>query len=642
VTLAGRADLLDELDSLLSGGTRPWPRMVTLCGLGGVGKTSVAVEYAHRHLPEVRVAWQLSAEDPAVLAAGFAELAAQLGAWDPVDFRDPVASAHAVLAADPAQWLLVFDNAPDQESLLPFLPPAGHGQVLITSRDPVWPSGTVIEVNVLSAEIAAEFLTSRTGDPDRLAASQLAGELGGLPLALEQAAAYLQVTGETVPAYLTAFRRQRMSLLSRSEPAGYRQTVATTWILALGQLRHSHPRAVGLLNLLACCAPEAIPVRLLLQPAPRQAAGFGADVSPVLGPLAGDPLELNDAIAALRRYSLVSLAGDGLVTVHRLVQAVVADQMSPEQLSQWKHAASVLIEAAIPDETGRPDTWSTCAALIGHAQAGLGSESAGIERIAEYLGHSGSYSAAGDLWRQILDSRIRTLGPGHVSTLTAQVGLAYWTGMAGDAASARDQYVALVTASERLLGPAHPDTLTARASLARWTGMAGDPAGARDQFAALLPLREQVSGTDHHSTLAVRGNLARWTGMAGDPALARDQLAALLPVRQQVSGPDHPAVLTTRHSLAYSTGMAGDPASARDQLAALWPISERVLGPEHPDTLATRQELAYFTARAGDPAEARSQYAALLPVLERIDGPQHRRTITVRAELEAGGPAGAP
>jgi hypothetical protein len=108
--LAGREELLAGLDAWLTGGDDE-PRVVALCGLSGVGKTSVAVEYAHRHLAEVGLAWQFPAEDPEVLLAEFARIAAQLDAQDAGGARDPVASVHAVLATFPASWLLVFDNA---------------------------------------------------------------------------------------------------------------------------------------------------------------------------------------------------------------------------------------------------------------------------------------------------------------------------------------------------------------------------------------------------------------------------------------------------------------------------------------------------------------------------------------------------
>jgi hypothetical protein len=189
--LAGREELLAELDTKLTGGGDEGPQMVALCGLGGAGKTSVAVEYAHRHLGEVGVAWQFPAEDATVLAAGFGELAAQLGAQDPAGTQDPVASVHAVLAASPGEWLLVFDNARDRAAVERFLPPDGPGRVLITSRNVAWPPGEVLGVPMLDTEAAAGFLVTRTGDVNEQAAAELAGELGGLPLALEQAAAYI-------------------------------------------------------------------------------------------------------------------------------------------------------------------------------------------------------------------------------------------------------------------------------------------------------------------------------------------------------------------------------------------------------------------------------------------------------------------
>jgi hypothetical protein len=200
--LAGREELLAGLDARLSGGDGPWPRVVALYGLGGAGKTSVAVEYAHRHLAEVGLAWQFPAGDPAVLLAEFARLAAQLGAREMVDARDPVASVHAVLAAFPAGWLVIFDNAPGQEAVQRFVPPAGRGRVLITTRSAVWPHGHAVEVPVLGTAVAAGFLVNRTGDADERAAQELAGELGGLPLALEQAAAYVQASGDTLAGYL--------------------------------------------------------------------------------------------------------------------------------------------------------------------------------------------------------------------------------------------------------------------------------------------------------------------------------------------------------------------------------------------------------------------------------------------------------
>ena len=671
--LAGREELLMALDARLSVGDGPAPRTVVLSGLGGAGKTSVAVEYAHRHLDQVGVAWQFAAQDATVLAAGFGGLAAQLGAVAGADARDPVASVHAVLARFAAPWLLIFDNAADSASVAAFLPPAGPGQLVITSQNPNWPD-QVLDVPVLDPDVAAGFLVSRAGDSDWRAARDLAGLLGGLPLALEQAAAYTQAAMETLAGYLALFRQLRAGVLARGEPAGYGKTVASTWALAFDRLEQTAPGAVGLLRLLAFCAPEAIPMRQLLQPRPELAGRLGGEVLPILAPLLEDPLAASDAITALRRYSLVTPATGGSVSVHRLVQAVTADQMPAELARQWQQAAAALIEAAIPDDTGQPETWKVCAALLPHAQAALADDSAGMARIAHYLGWSGSYAAARHLQRRVLNAREQVLGPEHPDTLTARHELAYWTGQAGDhaagrdllagllpvlervfgpehqqtlitrsdlagwtgeagdAAAARDQYAELLPMEERVFGPKDPHTLHGQADLARMTGLAGDPAAARDLFADLLPVREQVLGPEHQQTLITRSDLASWTGLAGNPAAARDLFAGLLPVIERALGPEHPWTVATRGHLALWTWEAGDPAAARDLSAALW-WHERVLGPEHPWTLSTRGELARMTGEAGDPAAARDRYAELLPVLIRVLGPEHPRTLTVRHQV---------
>ena len=631
-SLAGRRDLLADLDIRLAGGDGQGPRVVVLYGLGGAGKTSVALEYAHRHLPEARVVWQLRAGDTTVLAAGFGELAAQLGVHPEAEGGDPVASVHAALAAHPG-WLLVFDDAPDSAAVRQFLPPAGDGQVLITSRNALWPPGQAVEVPVLDLDVAAGFLAERSGDPDRQAAEDLADELGGLPLALEQAAAYVQATVGSLAGYVVLFRSRRHDLLGRGEPAGYDKTVATTWALAFAELEQSAPGAAALLRLLAFCAPDAVPLRLLLQPRPGIADDLSPQVAEMLVPLLEDELAAGDAIAVLRRYSLARPAGDRAVSVHPLVQAVTIGQMPADLAETWRRAAAELIEAAIPGNPRQHDTWPAFAAIFPHAGAALDAGSDGMERVAGYLGSSGSYAGARDLFQRVLAARERALGPASLATLATRASVAHWTGQAGDPAAARDQFAALLPVIERVLDPQDPMTLHTRANLARWTGRAGDAAAARDQFAGLLPVTQRVLGAEHSETLTVCGNLARWTGEAGDPAAARDQLMALLPLRERVSGPDHFTTLVVRGNLARWTGEAGDPAAARDQLAALLPIRETISGLDHPATLTARANLARWTGKAGDPGAARDQLMALLPVRESVSGPKHPDTLAVRADI---------
>ena len=583
VVLAAREELLAGLAARLEGGGgRSGPRVVALCGLGGAGKTSVAIEYAHRQLAAgLGLVWQFAAEDATTQAAQFGELATLLGARDVVAGGDAVAAVHAVLAARPGGWLLIFDNATDMSSVAKVLPPGGDGQVLITSQSPYWPAGQDLDVPVLSTEVAAEFLLARTASRDGQSARALAAELGGLPLALEQAAAYTLATGQDLATYLTLYQQRQADMLARGQVAGYDKRVTTTWALAFTQLQERAPAAAGLLRLLACCAAEAIPYRLLLQSVSGRPE-LPAEEAAVLAPLLTDPLAADDAIVALRGYSLTSPPADGMVSVHRLVQALTRAQLTDADAATWQQAAAALITAALPADPQLSANWPAYALLLPHARATLPLTSVPLYQVAQYLGYSGSYTAARDLLHQILDADQRELGAEHPATLTARGNVAYWTGVAGDAAAARDQYAALLPLRERVSGAEHPATLTARANVAYWTGDAGDAAAARDQYAALLPIREQVLGAKHPETLNARANLARWTGAAGDAAAARDQYAALLPTRERVSGAEHPATLTDRSNLAYWTGMRGMRRQPATSMPRCCPSSNGCLAPSTP------------------------------------------------------------
>ena len=440
------------------------------------GKTSLAAEHAHRQAAGLGVVWQLPAEDPAGLLAGFAELAAHLGAGDAAG-GGPVGRVHAVLARR-SDWLLVFDNAPDPDAVRGMVPPIGRGRVVITSQFGAWPGREVLEVPVLDRAVAARFLLDRTGadgPAEEAAAVELAGELGGLPLALEQAGGYMQASGRGIAGYLGLFRARRAELLGRGDPAGYDKRVATTWALAFAELGGAGPTA-GLLRLVACCAAEDIPLDLLLRPG-LAAEDFDAAVAPVLMPLLEDELARDEAVAGLRRFSLISAPRNGLVSVHRLVQAITLDQLPAQQAAAWRRAAAAVIGAALPGDSQDPGCWPVFAALLPHAQAALDPASDGMYQLARYLGASGSYAAALAVQRQVLHAWEETRGAEHPGTLTARTNQATWTGEAGDPGRARDQYAALVPVRKRVCGPEHPDTLTDRGELAYWTGQAGDGPG---------------------------------------------------------------------------------------------------------------------------------------------------------------------
>ncbi|MGW0810073.1 tetratricopeptide repeat protein [Nonomuraea sp. NPDC002799] len=668
--LLGREEVVAGLRERLTAVTVS-PCAVAVHGLGGVGKSCLVLEYAYRHQRDYRLVWHFTAEDPAVLSAAFARLAALLGSRGVADAADPVDQVHAALAARTEPWLLIFDNAPEIDLLRPFMPPAGPGHVLITSRSGSWPREQALELPVLEPDPAVALVLARSGRDDRVAAAALAVELGALPLALEQAAAYMAEAGLTVAEYLDLLHGQRAELLAQGQAWGHRELVTTTWQLTFERLARANPEAIALLRVLACYSYEAIPYQLLLgqleRRSPRELCnadmrrhraygrlrnsrvhrlrGFRPWIGAmlVMQELPQNALAINTAVGALRRLSLIGPPVDGTVSVHRLIQAVTLDRLSSREQRRWGNAAAVLLEAVLPDQPAQARNWPRYAALLPHIRRVLKPGSPGMDKTGQYLGASGDYRTARSLFQEIGDALTTSMGPEHPATLTARHELARWTGELGDAASAREQYAELLPVRERVQGPEHPDTLTIRHELARWTGELGDAASAREQYAELLPVRERVQGPEHPDTLTIRHELARWAGELGDAVAARDLYADLVPVRERVQGPEHPDTLTARANLAQWTGEAGNAVAARDQYAALLPIRERTLGPEHPVTLTVRANLAQWTGEAGDPAAARDQYAALLPRCEHVLGPEHPDTLTTRHSLaQWTGKAGDP
>jgi Tetratricopeptide repeat len=544
--VVGRESLLADLQTRLAAARGVG--MVALCGLGGVGKTTAALEYAHRHLQDYRLVWFFHAEQATDLLAQFHELAQLLDAGEG---GNPVAAVHAVLAAYPERWLLVFDNVKDHTAARGWLPAKGPGDVVVTTQGGHWPMEQAVDVPTLDLQAAVEFLMDRTMSADVASARAIADELGLLPLALAQAAAYIETTGRSLAEYLRLLRANHSAVLARGAPTSHATPVVATWSLALAELEDTSPGSLTLLRVAAFLAPEDIPFRLLFPEGfALRKAKLDAGVLEQVRSLCAGPLALDDAVAGLRRHSLIGPPGS-VFSVHRLVQAVTRDQLAPGQQETWRAAAGALVEAAVPRDVTVGAAWSACRLLLPHASLVADRLGMPMWRLVQALGKSGDYPTARTWWHTLTQDHEDSLGPEHSDTLAARANAARWTGEAGGAVAARDLYRELLPIRERVLGPEHPGTLAARANVAYWTGLAGDAAAARDLFRELLPIRGRVSGSEHPDTLTLRANLAYWTGEAGDAVAARDLFRDLLPIQERVSGPEHPDTLIIRANLAY-------------------------------------------------------------------------------------------
>ena len=646
----GRESLLAEIARRLrSDGVLA---VCALRGLGGVGKTRLALEYAHRHRHAYDLVAWIRAEDAGTIDADLAALAAPLGlpeAAAPEDHRRIRAVRDWLESHD--HWLLVLDNVVEPRTIRSYLPRNGAGHVLITSRHQSWHElARSVDVDVPSEDEAVELLLDRSGSDDAESARDLASLLGRLPLALEEAAAYVHTTGCTLREYAALFREQQGRLLASHPPsADYPATLRTTWQMSLQQLSAEEPAAVDLLATLAHLAPERVPRFLFLPP---RGAGDGADASP-----ARDEAALDRQLAALLRYSLVRVEHDEIF-VHRLLQAVVRDRPSARERAALADRTLRLVERAFPKSGSAGRARPECTRLLPHAVAALGhAHDVAEARLpsARLLRRTGVYlSACGwsdDAVKHLARSVAILDAPGaaHESELAQaaeDLGMVlYQAGRLEEAGRALDR--ALATFGD---GP-HRDATRAGQALinrawVRWSEGALD-AAADDARRAVALLRE-TPGVGELTAVGALAILSRVLFDRGDAATARTTVDEAVAILEAIPGPHHPLlcgtllqvsqVLTLQNRigaalpLALQGAQAGERAYGRHHplVTGLYSVLGQIHDLRYDDeTAAEHFSRALEGARAAtqhvDPQVAAVACRAIPPLLRlgRIDEAQH-------------------
>ena len=634
----GRVDLLDRLSEALVAGERAaFTQTSAITGLGGVGKTQLALEYSYRHADDYRVVWWVRSEEPATLAADYAALARKLDLPEK-EVQDQRVAVEAVRCwlEQNGGWLLVFDNAQEFKDLEDFLPRAGYGHVIITSRKQSW-SGVarMLTVDMFTPAESVEFLRRRTGQDDEDAARALADALGDLPLALEQAGAYIQETGISLSAYLKLFQERRKELLNRGKPDAYPDTVATTWDLSFQKAKEEVPASADLLNLCAFLAPDDIPKSLLT---------VGDEHLPeTLASAVKDEMALNDAIAALKRYSLMTVADDSL-SVHRLVQAVARDRLSYEMRKRWAEAAVRLVNDAFPYDSDDVRTWVVCSALLPHALAAAGhSEEIEVAHEATcrllnqaglYLGGRAEFSEAKSAYERALEIGEKVYGPDHPNVATMVNNLGLVLRALGDLAGAKNSFERALEIGEKVYGPDHPNVATMVNNLGLVLRALGDLAGAKNSFERALEIGEKVYGPDHPNVATMVNNLGLVLRALGDLAGAKNSFERALEIDEKVYEPDHPNVATDVNNLGMVLQDLGDLAGARKSFERALEIDEKVYGPDHPSLARDVNNLGGVLRALGDLAGSKKSYERALEICRSRLGEDHPKTQLVKKSLE--------
>jgi tetratricopeptide (TPR) repeat protein len=620
-----------------------------ISGLGGIGKTQTAIEYAYRYRAEYSSVLWTRADSAQALISGFVAFAdlLQLPERNEEDQQRIVGAVKRWLQMN-AHWLLILDNADDLESIYDYLV-SSNGHILVTTRaSATGPHIDGIELVKMDQKEGILLLLQRSKrlpqdrslepvtELERGQAAMICSLLDGLPLALDQAAAYIEENQCSLGAYLNLYRSHRAYMLQRRGVFGakdYPHSVATTWSLSFEQLERTDPVAADLLRLCAFLHPDAIPEEMIVVAAPY--------LSPRLQQIAGDPALLDAVIGALRRFSLIRRnAETKTLTIHRLVQAVLRDAMEKEIEREWAEWAVHLVSHAFPEDEF--SKWRQCESYLPHAlivadlieQWDMKFPEAArlLSRTGDHLYERGQYKEAESLCQRALRIREQALGPEHPEVAQSLNSLAVLYITQHLYERVESLCLRALSIQEQALGPQHTDVAVTLNDLAMLYYLQGKYEQVEPLYQRALSIFRNGPETTHIYLTVTINNLAKLYVTQGKYEQAELLMQQALTMREQELGREHPDIANSLQNLARLHVAQDKYTEAEDLYRRAIAIREQRLGPTHKDLATTLYDLARLLLTQHGYETAKPYFERAMLIFEQVWEADHPDLVRLTEE----------
>jgi tetratricopeptide (TPR) repeat protein len=646
----GRDELLDRLHQQLSPKAQDDPMATpraaltqpqAIKGLGGIGKTQIATEYAYRSREQghyTHTFWVNAASEEALITSfvTIADLLPSFSAKEETDQRKLVAEIKRWLEQCNQRWLLIFDNADDLALVHDYFPQRGNGSILLTTRaNAVASIGASLEVETMSFIEGTHLLLRRAqrfehaSDEEINEAGNIVMALDHFPLALDQAGAYIEETNCHFSDYLNIYQNHRKALLARRgvQTTNYPDSVATTWSLSFRKVEEVNPAAAELLRLCAYLSPDRIPEELIKDGAVHW--------SPLLKPAVSDLFTFNQLIAELLKFSLLKrLAEDNMLSIHRLVQAVLVDSMEPDEQRRWAERIVHAVNTVFPRHPKEEiTTWPQCLRYLEQAQACdtliqlhlfVFPEAADLlNRTGVYLHEHALYTIAEPLYQRAVHIWEQYPEETHLQVTDPLNGLAHLYSDQGKYAEAEQLYQQALRICEQHSGSEHLQAAISLNGLAFLSQQQGKYAEAEILYQRSLRIRELQLGPEHSDVAASLNGLAHLYHTQGKHAEAEPLYLRALRICEQRLGPEHPDMARQLNTLAYLYHEQGKYVEAELLYQRALRICELHLGQEHPLAAYLLNNLANIYRDQGKYTEAEQLYQQALAIRERRLGLEH-------------------